>query len=170
MKGEEAVGPEERERTLLIKDDIDALIHTMRLHHRVVERRIDGLGVHHSQHRLLMKLSRMGQCASQKDIASALDVSPACVARMLKPLNAAGLIEKAGGADGRSNAISISPTGERVVQDSLAVFRGIDAQMFEGISDAELAALAGALRRIQDNLANMDKAEACGPERREGSV
>ena len=37
---------------------------------------------------------RMGRSASQKDIADALDVSPACVARTLKPLNAAGLVEK----------------------------------------------------------------------------
>ena len=37
------------DRTQRIKADIDALIHTMRLHHRVVERRIEGMGVHHSQ-------------------------------------------------------------------------------------------------------------------------
>ena len=161
---------QDRERVDQLRQTIDLLIHSMRLHHRIVEKRIDGLGVHHSQHRLLMKLSRMGQGASQKDIASALDVSPACVARMLKPLNAAGLVKKADGADGRSNAISISADGKRLVQDSLAVFRGIDAQMFEGVSGEELAALSGVLRRVQDNLVNMERAEACGPESREGSV
>ena len=51
---------------------IDRLVRVMRLHHRVVEKRIDGLGVHHSQHRTLMKLSCMGRTASQKDIAEAL--------------------------------------------------------------------------------------------------
>ncbi len=159
-----------QERADQQRQTIDLLIHTMRLHHRVVERRIDGLGVHHSQHRLLMKLARMGRSASQKDIAAALDVSPACVARMLKPLNAAGLIEKAGGADGRCNQISISPDGERLVQDSLAVFRDIDAQMFRGISSEELAALGGVLRRVQENLADMEQLETGVPEGREGSV
>ena len=161
---------QERERADQLRQTIDLMIHSMRLHHRVVERRIEGLGVHHSQHRLLMRLSRMGRSASQKEIAAALDVSPACVARMLKPLNAAGLIEKAGGADGRCNQISISPDGERLVEDSLAVFRSIDAQMFEGISGEALAALGGVLRRVQENLINMEKLEAGGPEGREGSV
>ena len=153
------------ERTARIRETIDALIHTMRLHHRIVEKRIEGLGVHHSQHRMLMKLSRMGKGASQKDIAAAMDVSPACVARALKQLSAGGLVEKAGGADGRSNAISISPQGERLVGDSLAVFRQIDAQMFEGIGEDELTALGGVLQRIQKNLVNMEKQDG-----REGSV
>ena len=161
---------QERERADQLRQTIDLMIHSMRLHHRVVERRIEGLGVHHSQHRLLMRLSRMGRSASQKEIAAALDVSPACVARMLKPLNAAGLIEKAGGTDGRCNQISISPNGERLVEDSLAVFRSIDAQMFEGSSGEALAALGGVLRRVQENLVNMEKLEAGGLEGREGSV
>ena len=154
------------DRTQRIKADIDALIHTMRLHHRVVERRIDGMGVHHSQHRMLMKLSSMGRIATQKDIAAAMDVSPACVARTLKPLNAAGLIEKCDGADARCNEISISPEGLRLVEDSLALFRRIDDEMFEGISGEELAMLGGVLKRVQVNLLNMDKSETGG----EGSV
>ena len=67
----------DHDRTQRIKYDIDALIHTIRLHHRVVERRIDGMGVHHSQHRMLMRLSDLGRSASQKDLADAMDVSPA---------------------------------------------------------------------------------------------
>ena len=159
-----------RDRAQRIREDVDALIHTMRLHHRVVERRVDGLGVHHSQHRMLMKLSRLGHSASQKDLADALDVSPACVARALKPLSAAGLVEKAEGADGRCNALSVSEAGRRLVEDSKAVFREIDGRMFEGITDAELDALKSLLRRIQNNLIEMEgRCPTCG-ERREGSV
>ena len=71
---------EKRDRTRQIKEDIDALIHTMRLHHRVVERRIDGLGVHHSQHRMLMRLSDLGRSVSHWPTRwmSAQPVSPAC--------------------------------------------------------------------------------------------
>ena len=112
---------------------IDTLIHTMRLHHRIVEKRIDGIGVHHSQHRMLMRLSHMGKTASQKDIATEMDVSPACVARTLKSLSAGGLIEKAEGLDGRCNEISLSPLGRQVINDSLKLFREIDAEMFKGI-------------------------------------
>ena len=147
------------DRTQRIKYDIDALIHTMRLHHRVVERRIDGMGVHHSQHRMLMRLSNLGRSASQKELADAMDVSPACVARMLKPLTAAGLVEKAGGADGRCNEISLSFAGMQLVEDSRAVFRQIGEQMFEGLTEGELQTLGGLLERLKENLTNMEK---CG--------
>lgn len=154
------MGSEEYERTQRIKDDIDALIHTMRLHHRVVERRIDGLGVHHSQHRMLMRLSCLGRSVSQRELADAIDVSPACVARMLKPLTAAGLVEKTVGADGRCNEISVSDTGMQLVEDSKAVFRQIGEQMFEGLTGDELQTLGGLLERLKENLSNMDKGGA----------
>ena len=140
-----------------IFEAVDLLIHVMKQHHRIVERRVEGLGVHHSQHRMLMRLSGMGRTASQKDIASALDVSPACVARTLKGLCASGWIEKAEAADGRCNQISILPEGQRLVDDSRKVFREIDTQMFEGIGEADLAALIALLQRIQRNLDRMEQ-------------
>jgi len=147
----------ESARMAQIRDSIDVLIRTRRLHHRVVERRIEGLGVHHSQHRLLMKLSKLGTSASQKDLAEAMDVSPACVARALKQMAAARLIDRADGADGRCKAISILPEGTRLVEDSLAVFRQIGAEMYEGIGEAELAAFTATMRRIQNNLSAMEQ-------------
>ena len=139
------------------REAVDLLIHVMRQHHRIVERRIDGLGVHHSQHRMLMRLSNMGRSPSQKDIAKALDVSPACVARTLKALSAAGLIDKAEAADGRCNEISILPDGQRLIDDSIKVFGEIDAEMFDGVSDEQMAALILALRRIRQNLVRMEQ-------------
>ena len=151
---------EERDRARQIKENIDVLIHTMRLHHRIVEKRIDGLGVHHSQHRTLMKASALGKSASQKALAEALDVSPACVARTLKQLSAAGLVEKAEGADGRCNEISVLPAGRELVENTRAIFREIDAEMFEGISEAEMGGLGRTLRRLQANLLDMEKRDA----------
>ncbi len=147
---------EEYER---VKDNIDLLIHTMRLHHRIVEKRVEGLGVHHGQHRMLMKVSCLGKSASQKALAEAMDVSPANVARALKQLTAAGLIEKAEGADGRCNEISLLPEGQALVENSRAIFREIGAEMFEGVSEGEMEALGGILRKIQANLVNMERGE-----------
>lgn len=137
---------------------IDRLVRTMRLHHRVVEKRIDGLGVHHSQHRTLMKLSCMGRTASQKDIAEALDVSPACMARTLKALSAAGLIDKAEGADGRCRQIALLPAGQRLVDDSVKTFHMIDEEMFRDISDEDIDRLTGTLNRLYLNLIRMENA------------
>ncbi len=147
---------EEYER---VKDNIDLLIHTMRLHHRIVEKRVEGMGVHHGQHRMLMKVSFLGKSASQKALAEAMDVSPANVARTLKQLAAAGLIEKTEGADGRCNEISLLPEGQALVEGSRAIFREIGAEMFEGVSEGEMEALGGILRKIQANLVNMERGE-----------
>lgn len=147
---------EEYER---VKDNIDLLIHTMRLHHRIVEKRVEGMGVHHGQHRMLMKVSFLGKSASQKALAEAMDVSPANVARTLKQLAAAGLIEKTEGADGRCNEISLLPEGQALVENSRAIFMEIGAEMFEGVSEGEMEALGGILRKIQANLVNMERSE-----------
>lgn len=151
-----------------VKENIDLLIHTMRLHHRIVEKRMEGMGVHHGQHRMLMKVSYLGKSASQKALAEAMDVSPACVARTLKQLSAAGLIDKAEGADGRCNEISLMPRGRELVENSRAIFREIGEEMFEGVSDADMEALGRILRTIQGNLVNMERGEGetcCDEER-----
>ena len=145
------------DRAALTHGAIDLLVRVMRAHHRVIEKRIDYLGIHHSQHRMLMRISCMGRTASQKDIAEALDVSPACVARTLKALSAAGLIEKQEGADGRCREIAVLPQGQKLVDDSIATFEGIGAEMFEGISDEDIAALARVLGKVQENLSEMDR-------------
>ena len=135
---------------------IDRLVRVMRAHHRVIEKRIDRLDIHHSQHRTLMRLSKMGAADCQKDIAQALDVSPANVARTLKALSAAGLIEKREGTDGRCREIDILPAGQALIEASLKTFSEIDAEMFEGVSDEDVKHLTRTLMRVYDNLSNME--------------
>lgn len=139
-----------------IRAATDSMVRIMRGHHRVIEKRIDGMGIHHSQHRMLMRLSCMGRTASQKDIAEALDVSPACVARTLKSLSGAGLIERHEGADGRCREVDISPDGQRLVDASVQLFEGISSEMFDGIPDTDIEKLTQTLRRVQDNLSAME--------------
>ena len=148
---------EEYER---VKDNIDLLIHTMRLHHRIVEKRMEGLGVHHGQHRMLMKVSFLGKSASQKALAEAMDVSPANVARTLKQLSAAGIIEKAEGVDRRCNEISLLLAGQRVVEDSQALFRQIGEEMFEGVTEEEIESTRHTMEKLLANLSDMEKRDA----------
>ena len=139
---------------------MDRLVRVLRLHHRIIERRIDSLGIHHSQHRMLMRLSCIGSTASQKDIAAALDVSPSCVARTLKSLSAAGLIEKREGEDSRRNEISIMPKGRQLIDDSIRIVQQIDHGTFDGLSDEEVLRLTRTLERIHENLCRMEAADA----------
>ena len=135
------------------------IMHNMRLHHRIVEKRMEGLcgGIHHSQHRMLMFLSKMGRTASQKDIAQAMNISPACVARTLKSLSQTGLIERVEAVkDGRCNEVCLSESGAKLVQDSHTLFQAMDTQMFEGFTDEELRQLSGLMERLNRNLMAMD--------------
>ena len=135
----------------------DQMIRIMRMHHRIVEKRIDGLGIHHSQHRMLMRLSNMGRIESQKDLAEALDVSPACVARTLKALSAAGLIEKTEGSDSRCREIEVLPKGQRLIDASVRTFQQTAAEMFSNIPDGDIDHLISTLDRIRENLVQMEK-------------
>ena len=151
---------QDRERAARLREMIDLLMHAMRLHHRVVEKRMERFGVHHSQHRMLMKISRLGHSASQKELAEAMEVSPACVARMLKALDAAGYVAKRGGVDSRCNEISLLPAGERVVEDSQALFRQIGEEMFEGVTEEEIESTRRTMEKLLANLSDMEKRDA----------
>lgn len=153
-------------RDVCVRDAIEALIRAGRQHHRLIEQRVEELGLHRSQHHLLMAVARMGRTASQKAIADRMGITPAAVARTLKTLEAEGLIEKADGADGRRNEISVLPAGQRTIEKTHRMFHALDLAVFDGIPDAELAAMTATLRRMLDNIARM---EAENPQRGEDS-
>lgn len=132
--------------------------HLGRMHHRIVEARVRSLGIHPSQHFLLMRLSEMGRVPSQTQIAEELDVSPASVARTLKQLEAGGYIERCGSdVDGRRNEIAISKKGEEMVQCSRKIFDRMDAARFKDFSPDELDVLEALLQRQMDNLRRLEQ-------------
>ena len=64
-----------------------------REHRKIIEREIASLGIHPSQHHLLMYLERNGQ-STQSSIAAAMEVSPSTIAVSLKNLEKGCYIEK----------------------------------------------------------------------------
>ena len=133
-------------------------MHIGRMQHRIIEARVRRLGIHPSQHILLMHLSQMGRFPSQTQIAQELDVSPASVARTLKSLEANGYIERCGSdVDGRRNEIAISKKGEEMVQCSRKIFDRMDAARFKDFSPEELDVLEALLQRQMDNLRRLEQ-------------
>ena len=144
-------------------DTVRLLISTARLHHGVVDGLVAGMGVHHSQHRMLMYLSKHEKLPSQKAIADEFDVSPAAVAVMLKRLEKDGYISRnVTGDDNRCNEISITQKGRDVVEESRHLFESIDAAMFDGLDGTELETFASVLRTIRSNLENMNSEKSEG--------
>lgn len=135
-------------------------IRISRMHHRIIDGRIQRLGIHPGQHIVLMHLKRMGKMASQVQIAEHLDVSPACVARTLKALESGGYITRSDcRSDSRRNEINITEKGEAIVQQSRIEMDSLDRAAFRDFSETELQSLQELLGRVLNNLSDVEKAE-----------
>ena len=143
----------------------EQIVRISRTHKRVVERQIAELGIHGGQHRMLMMLSWMGQSPAQNELARRMDISPASAANMLKRLESGGYIERrARSSDGRCNEVSITEKGQRVVEQSVHIFEGVDRRMFEDIDPQERARLHASLEKVLGNLRKIEEEIGCGAE------
>lgn len=124
-----------------------------RLHRSAVESAINELGIHRSQHMILMYLSCCGRTVSQTDIANALEISPAAVAVTLKKLEKSGLITRSPREnDARTNTIELTGEAKKLVARSGEIFGEVDTAMCAGISEEELDSLIGCMKKMIGNL------------------
>lgn len=145
----------ENDREAKVQKTIFTFIATDKMHRKAIEKWAADAGMHRSQHRILMYLSRCECTPSQKDIATHFDISPAAVAGMLKKLEADGYIErgKCGErSDSRFNEIKITERGREATIQSRKYFRHVDMEAMRDFSDEELELLISLLARIQENL------------------
>ena len=126
-------------------------------HRRIVEQLIQqSTGISHSQHWLLMSLSRE-QFKSQKELAARLNISPAAVTMTLKKLEAEGYIEKViNPQDTRFNFVSLTAKGEHIVEISKQLFYNIDHWVFSGFTDEEIQTFTCFTERIIENLKKIE--------------
>ena len=83
---------EVKERSLA-NEAIGLFLCTDRLHRKIVEKRLEELKLHRSQHMMLMHLSRFKRTVSQKELAGSLSITPAAAAVSVKKLIEGGYIE-----------------------------------------------------------------------------
>lgn len=133
---------------------VGLLMRIMRRHHALVERRIGDLGIHHSQHRMLMQLAkRQEDMPSQKELAEIMGISPAAVTATLKKLEKEGYITRSmTNEDNRKNEIRITEKGLSEVMESRTIFESSDRTLFDGFSPEEMTALLSFMERIDRNL------------------
>ena len=125
---------------------------TDRLHRKAFEVLVSRLGIHRSQHMMLMHLAK-NEGIAQKTIAKHMQISEAAVAVSIKKLEASGYIEKnSNEKDGRCNDIKITQLGCEIVNASEKFFAEIDSTMIKGISDGMLQNFVLCLEMMQTNL------------------
>lgn len=129
------------------------LMLTDRLHRAAIEAQIEKLGIHRSQHFVLMSLSHREGELTQTEIANMLDISPAAVTVTLQKLEKSGLIErKTSGEDARTKIIRLTEEGKKTVKKTHELFLEVDDAMCGGMTGEELDALCAYLSRMSDNL------------------
>ena len=126
-------------------------------HRKAIERQIDGLGIHPSQHHVLMYLSCHGP-STQSSIATAMGVSAATIAVSLKKLEKGEYIEKKmDPSDNRFNRIVLTKRGEEVVAKSEQIFQETDKTIFSGFTESEKEQLHFLLKRMLENMKKMEE-------------
>ncbi len=134
------------------KQVVRKLIGINRNHMKITENSVRKLGIHRSQHHMLMTIGR-NKGISQKDLAEKMEISTAAVAVTIKKLEQAGLvIRESGELDSRINNISLTEAGEKLCEDTAQLFGAIDSAMLEGFTEEERATLCALLDKLKDNL------------------
>lgn len=132
---------------------VHLFIATDRMHRRAIEANLSALGIHRSQHRLLLHLARCGGAASQKELASYLQISPAAVTVTVKKLEQNKLLRRTvSKEDGRCKGLIITPRGQEVLERSYQAFSETDEIMMRGISEEEQKNMIDLFLRMQENL------------------
>jgi len=131
---------------------IEMMLKINKMHHEMVESKAKEIGLHRTQHRILMHLSRDGMLPSQKELADRLDITPAAVTIALKKVENAGYVERSLGHDTRYNELKITEKGRVLVNRTRELFFEADTAMFEGFSDEELETYVSFLEKIQNNI------------------
>ncbi len=148
----------EQESSEAYKTTMHKMIYVSKLHRCIVEKNISSMGIHHSQHHLLMYIAEKGEVDSQKQIAERFGISSAAVARSLKTLESEGYIKRKNiASDGRFNNISITARGRKIVENSHAIFSETDAFAFSDFTDEDIEKLNRYLDMMKERLLEKSK-------------
>ena len=146
------------DRSRRIQSTIQAFMCADITHRKAIERWATDAGMHRSQHRMLLYLSKKESSPSQKELAEKFDISPAAVTVTLKKLESDGYIKrgKCGEcSDFRINEIKITEQGRKAAMQSRKYFQHVDGEAFKGFSPEELDTFTSLLERMQENLKNI---------------
>ncbi len=131
---------------------VDMMIRTDRIHKTLIDSRAKELGIHRTQHRILMHLERKGSLPSQKELADHLDVTPAAVTGALKKIESDGYVKRTLGKDNRFYELRITEKGRALVNKTREIFSSTDISLFEGFTDEELESYIACLEKLQKNI------------------
>ena len=143
----------------------DRFIVVNRMHHCALDRYMADAGLHRGQFFMLDHLARCPSPPSQKELAGALEISPAAAAVMLKKLEAQGyILRDVAKDDNRSKVIRITAKGRERIFSHFRHARGVDEVMFDGLNEEELTQFSRCLTKMYENLRGLQEGQRTVPE------
>ena len=134
---------------------VEMMIKVNKLHRAMIDMQTKEIGIHRTQHRMLIHLDKDGMLPSQRELAAKLDITPAAVTVALKKLENDGYIERTLGQDTRYNEIKITEKGRELLDRTHELFLRVDSAMLEGFSAEELDSYIAYLERMQKNISDI---------------
>ena len=131
---------------------IETMMKINKMHRCMMEQRVKEIGIHRTQHRILMHLARDGMLPSQKELADKLDITPAAVTVALRKIEQNGYIERTLGHDTRYNELKITKKGKELADRTRELFTAADTAMFDGFSEQELESYIACLEKMKNNI------------------
>jgi len=106
--------------------------------------------------RPLIHLDNANGPLTQKELAAAIGVDGSTLVRLLDALETRQLAQRQSDpADRRTRRLAITPAGKLLVAQIRQALAQPEAQMLQGLSEAELAAMLRGFEKIQHNLQRM---------------
>lgn len=127
-------------------------LQVMRAHRALAERRLAAIGLHTGQEMILLYLAEHDKLR-QNELASALNVEPPTMTKMLQRMERAGVIERRKDEeDARAICVCLTDHGRGLIQPILEVWDEIEAQFTDGLTDAEMLLLRRLLVQMYRNI------------------
>ena len=135
-----------------ISEAVDMMLRTTRMHKALIESRVKAIGIHRTQHKILMILARSDKLPSQKELADHLGITPAAVTGALKKIERDGYVERNIGQDNRFNELKITEKGRELVELTKRRFNEADRSIFDGFTTEELSSYISFHEKLQKNI------------------
>ena len=131
---------------------VNIMIQVDRMHKQLLDSTVSYIGLHRTQHRVLMHIARNNRLNSQKSLADHIGVTPAAITGTLKKLETEGYIKRVQGNDNRYTEVVMTDRGKKVVDDTKLLFSEVDTSLFSDFTDDELDGYITYLEKIKNNI------------------
>jgi MarR family transcriptional regulator for hemolysin len=124
---------------------------------RVIDRKLQPLGLTEAMWLPLLHLSRASRPMRQKDLAASLSLDSSSVVRLLDGLEVNQFVERVEGADRRAKEIHLTPLGVDTVRSVEDVVDRARAELLADVPAEDLDAALRVLERVARSLSVMEQ-------------